>query len=68
MVQGHYLQPRCHLLVIPYFLWINIRATTAHPVIEELDEELAKDAIEPSTGGASFYWNAFEVPKYTGGL
>ena len=40
-----------------------------HPVIQkEVDELLAKGAIEPSSGGASFYSSVFVVPKCTGGL
>ena len=40
-----------------------------HPVIQkEVDELLAKGAIEPSSGGAGFYSNIFVVPKHTGGL
>ena len=33
-----------------------------------MDELLAKGAIEPSSGGASFYSSMFVVPKGTGGL
>ena len=40
-----------------------------HPIIqEELDELLAKVAIEPLTGGTGFYSNVFVVPKCTGCL
>ena len=40
-----------------------------HPVIQrEVDEPLAKSAIEPSSGGASFYSSMFVVPKCTVGL
>ena len=39
-----------------------------HPVIQELDEVLAKSAIKPSAGDAGFYSTVFAVPKYTGGL
>ena len=40
-----------------------------HPVIQkEVDELLAKGAIEPSSGGARFYSSVFVVPKHTGGL
>ena len=34
----------------------------------EVDELLAKGAIEPSSGGAGFYSSVFVVPKHTGGL
>ena len=40
-----------------------------HPIIEkEVDELLAKGAIEPCSGGAGFYSSMFVVPKHTGGL
>ena len=40
-----------------------------HPVIQkEVDELLAKGVIEPSSGGAGFYFSMFVVPKCTGGL
>ena len=35
---------------------------------KEVDELLAKGAIEPSSGGAGFYSSVFVVPKHTGGL
>ena len=35
---------------------------------KEVDELLAKGAIEPSSGGAGFYSSIFVVPKHTGGL
>ena len=39
-----------------------------HPIIQkEVDELLAKGAIEPSSGGASFYSSVFVVPMHTGG-
>ena len=44
-------------------------AAAHHPVIQkEVDELLAKGAIEPSSGGAGFYSSMFVVPKHTGGL
>ena len=33
-----------------------------------MDELLAKGTIEPSPGGAGFYFSIFIVPKYMGGL
>ena len=40
-----------------------------HPVIQkEVDELLAKGAIEPSSGGAGFYSGVFVVATHTGGL
>ena len=52
------------------FQHINVNAAAAHhPVIQkEVDELLAKGAIEPSSGGASFYSSVFVVPKHTGCL
>ena len=34
----------------------------------EVDELLAKGALEPLSGGAGFYSYVFVVPKCTGGL
>ena len=40
-----------------------------HPVIQkEVQELLVKEAIEPSTDGAGFYFNVFLPAKYAGGL
>ena len=39
-----------------------------HPVIQEVDEILAKGAIQPFTSGAGFYSNAYVVLKNTGSL
>ena len=52
------------------FKQFNIKAAAAHhPIIQqELDELLAKGAIEPSSGSAGFYSNVFVVPKCTGVL
>ena len=59
--------------ILPLFcdFWhFNVKAAAAHhPVIQkEVDELLAKGAIEPSSGGAGFYSSVFVVPKCTGGL
>ena len=44
-------------------------AAPYHPIIQkEVDELLAKGAIEPSSGGAGFYSSMFVVPKCTDGL
>ena len=44
-------------------------ATTHHPIIQkEVNELLAKEAIEPSSGGAGFYSSVSVVPKHTAGL
>ena len=52
------------------FQLFNVKVPAAHhPVIQkEVDELLAKGAIEPSSGGAGFYSSVFVVPKHTGGL
>ena len=55
MAKGHHLQLRCHLLLFHNFKWFNILAATAYPIIQkEMDELLAKGAIEPSTAGTGF--------------
>ena len=70
MVWGHYLQLRSHPPLFCEFQHFNVKAAAAHhPVIQkEVDELLAKGAIEPSSGGAGFYSSMFVVPKHTGGL
>ena len=70
MVRGHHLQLRSHPPLFHDFWHFNVKAAAAyHPVIQkEVDELLAKRAIEPSAGGAGFYSNMFVVPKHTGGL
>ena len=69
MVKGHHLQLRCHPQILCDFRQFNIKATPAHhSIIQEMDELLAKDAIEPCSGKAGFYCNIFVVPKNTGGL
>ena len=70
MVQGHHLQLRSHPPLFCDFWHFNVKAAAAHhPVIQkEVDELLAKGAIEPSSGGAGFYSSMFVVPKHTGGL
>ena len=70
MVQGHHLQLRSHPPLFGDFRHFNVKVATAHhPVIQrEVDELLAKGAIEPSLGGADFYSSMFVVPKHTGGL
>ena len=59
--------------ILPLFhdFWhFNVKAAAAHhPVIQkEVNELLAKGAIEPFSGGAGFYSSMFVVPKHTGGL
>ena len=70
MVQGHHLQLRSHPPLFCDFWYFNVKVAAAHhPVIQkEVDELLAKGAIEPSSGGAGFYSSVFVVPKCTGGL
>ena len=59
-----------HLPLFHIFEWFNIKATPPHYSIiqKEVDELLAKDATEPSSGGAGFYSNILAVPKCTGEL
>ena len=66
---GHHLQLRCYLLLFHNFRWFNIKATLVHHSIiqKEVDELLAKFAMEPSTGGNAFTPNIF-VPKHMDGL
>ena len=68
MVWGHHLQLRSHPPF--HFRCFNVKVAAAqHPVIqEEVDELLAKGAIEPSSSGTGFYSNMFVAPKHTGGL
>ena len=70
MVWGHHLQLRSCAPLFHDFQDFNIKVVAAHhPVIQkEVDELLAKEAIEPSSGGAGFYSSVFVVPKHTGGL
>ena len=70
MVQGHHLQLRSHPPLFRNFRHFNVKVPAAHhPVLQkEVDELLAKGAIEPSSGGASFYSSKFVVPKCTEGF
>ena len=70
MVQGHHLQLRSHSPLFCDYWHFNVKAAAVHhPVIQkEVDELLAKGAIETSSGGAGFYSSMFVVPKHTGGL
>ena len=70
MVWGHHLQLKSRPPLFHDFWHFNVKAAAAHhPVIQkEVDELLAKGAIEPSSGGAGFYSSMFVVPKCTGGL
>ena len=70
MVWGHHLQLKSHPPLFHDFQHFNVKAAAAHhPVIQkEVDELLAKGAIEPSLGGAGFYSSMFLLPKHTEGL
>ena len=70
MVQGHHLQLRSRPPLFCNFWHFNVKVPAAHHSViqEEVDELLAKGAIEPSSGGAGFYSSVFVVPKCTGGL
>ena len=70
MVWSHHLQLISHPPLFCGFQHFNVKVATAHyPVTQkEVDELLAKGAIEPSSGGTGFYSSVFVVPKCTGGL
>ena len=70
MVKGHHLQLCSYPPLFHNFKGFNIKAAAEHlPTIQkEVDELLAKGAIEPSFGGAGFYSYVSVVPKCTGGL
>ena len=70
MVWGDHLELRTCPPLFHDFQQFNVKVVAAHhPVIQrEVDELLAKGAIEPSSGGAGFYSSMFMVPKHTGGL
>ena len=70
MVGGHHLQLWFHSPLFCNFQQFNIKVATAHHSIlqKEVDELLAKGAIEPSSGGAGVFSSVFVVPKCTGGL
>ena len=67
MIWGHHLQLGSRPPLFRNFWHFNVWVPAAHhPVIQkEVDELLAKVAIEPSSGGASFYSSVFVVPKHT---
>ena len=70
IVQCHHLQFWSHSLLFHNFWQFIAKAATAHhPIIQkEVDELLAKGAIELSSDGTGFYSSMFVVPKATGGL
>ena len=67
MVQGHHHQLWSCPPLFHNFWQFNVKgATTHHPLIQkEVDELLAKGAIEPSSGSAVFYSSIFVVPRHT---
>ena len=69
MVWSHHLQLQSCPPLFRDFQHFNVRVAAAHhPVIQkEVDELLAKGAIEPSSGGAGFYCSMFVVPKHCEG-
>ena len=54
MVKGQHLQLRCHPSLFHKFKQFNIKVAVAHytAIKKEVDEHLAKGAIEPLTSGA----------------
>ena len=55
LVQDHHLHLRHHPPLFCNLFWFNIKATCGHHAIfQKGDELLAKDAIEPFSGGAGF--------------
>ena len=65
-----HLQPRHHLPLIFSFKCFNIKAPLLHcPVMQkEVDEILAKDTIESSTGFIDFYSNLLVRARHTDDL
>ena len=56
MVKGHHLELKLHPLLFCNYKEFNFKVSaTHHPYIHEVDELLAKDSIETSTGGPGFY-------------
>ena len=70
MVQGHHLQLSSCPPLFHNFWQFKVRASAAHHTIiqKEVDELLAKGAIETASGDTGFYSNMIVVPKHTGGL
>ena len=70
IVWGHNPQLRYHSPLFHKFQQYNVKAAVAHHTIiqKEVDELLAKGAIEPSFGGVGFFSSVFVVPKHTYGL
>ena len=70
MVWGHHLQLRSHPALFRNLWQFNVKVAAAHHLItqKEADELLYKGALEPSSGGAGFYFSAFVVSRHTGVL
>ena len=60
MVWGHHLQLRSQPPLFCDFQHFNVKAAV---IQEEVDELLAKGAIEPSSSGTGLYSSMFVVPK-----
>ena len=70
MIWGHHIQLRSHPPLFCDFWCFNVKVASAHHHViqKEVDELLAKGAVEASMGGAGFYSSMFVVPNCTGGL
>ena len=70
MVKGHHFQLKRSLPFFCKIKWFNNEAAVIHNpgIHKEVDELLAKGAIEPSTGGSSFLSYVFMVLELTGSL
>ena len=70
MVRGHHVQHRYHPPMFHNFWHFNVKAAVAHhPLVQkDVDEQLAKGVIKPSSGGASLYSSVLVVPRCTGGF
>ena len=70
VVWGHHLQLQSHPPLFHNFQQFNVKVATAHhPIIKkEVDELLAKGAVEPSSRGAGLNSSVFVVLKHAGGL
>ena len=70
IVKGPHIWLRSHPPLFHNFKQFNIKDAAADfPIIQkEVDELLAKGAIEPSTGSAGLYSNVYVGPKHKGVL
>ena len=60
-MKGYHLELKCHPLLFHSYINGMKAAVAHHPVWSRVDELLAKDAVEPSIGGDSFYSNVCNV-------